>query len=276
MPVWSVEDHLELELEDVREAIVRIVGGDVSVTAAPGPARLEVRRLGGGPVDVRHELGAMRIVQPEWAWSGWRRLLEGFRLVDVPFFASPVTEASIALSVPPETRVDVRAVSASVLVSGLAAPARAITVSGTVTLNQLRDVVDVKTVSGDVAARGLGGDLKAKTLSGDVTVADGSCRWLDAKTVSGKVLLDLDLEPDGVYEIGTVSGDVALRLPPDPSLLVDASSVSGGLESDFDLRWDDHRAGRKRLRGTIGDGRARLFVKTVSGDLRLFRRREAA
>lgn len=282
MPAWTVEDHLETELTDVREVKIRLVGGDVSVTAAPGPARLEVHALRGGPVDVHQELGSLRIFHPEWAWSGWRRLLEGlstgpeiriFGNIRFPGLEGP--QASVVLTVPPETRIDVSAVSAPVLASGLAAPAHVKTVSGRLTLKDLTDAVDAKSVSGEVEASGIGGDLKAKTVSGAITVVDGACRWLDAKTVSGDVLLDLDLDRTGVYEIVTVSGDVALRLK-DPSVLVEATSLSGDVASDFDLRWDDHRGGRKRMRGRIGDGEARLFVKTVSGDLRLFRRRNEA
>jgi hypothetical protein len=285
VPAWSVEDNLQIELDDVREVIVKIVGGDVSVTTAPGPARLEVRALRGGPVDVHHELGALRIFHPDWAWSGLRRMWEGLiggaadvRIGGVRFgggIRGP--EASVTLTVPETTKLDVSAVSAPVVVAGLHAPANVRTVSGDLTLSDLGEVVDAKTVSGNLTARRVSGDLRVKTVSGHIGVADGACRWLDAKTVSGEVTFDLDLDPAGVYEIVTVSGDVGLRLPQDPSVQVEAASVSGRLDSDFDeLRWDDHRSGRKRMRGRLGDGGARLLVRTVSGDLRMIRRVQAA
>jgi hypothetical protein len=89
------------------------------------------------------------------------------------------------------------------------------------------------------------------------------------------VLLDLDLDPQGTYDITTVSGSVGLRTTSEPSVAVDATTVSGRVVSDFGLDWDG-RPGRKRLMQTIGDGGARLWVKTVSGDLRVLRGRAVA
>jgi DUF4097 and DUF4098 domain-containing protein YvlB len=98
---------------------------------------------------------------------------------------------------------------------------------------------------------------------------------VDAKSVSGEVLLDLDLDPSGTYDVSTVSGDVAVRTTSDPDLSVDAKTVSGEVVSDFGLDFDA-RPGRRELHDTIGNGGARLRVKTVSGDLRVLRGRVAA
>ena len=143
------------------------------------------------------------------------------------------------------------------------------------TLSDLKHEVDVKTVSGEIEAKSIAAGLKLKTVSGDIGVADGACRWVDAKTVSGDVLLDLDLDPQGTYDVTTVSGDVGVRTTQEPSLAVDATTVSGRVVSDFGLNWDS-RPGRKHMTETIGDGGARLWVKTVSGDLRVLRGRAVA
>jgi hypothetical protein len=263
MSRWQVDDHLDVELEDVLEVTVHIVAGDLAVTTAPGPARIEVRRESGPEVDVRFDEGRLHVEQRGEGGLGW-------------LFGSVHRKVAVTLSVPPEVRADLVTVSAPVLASGIRGRVKVKTVSGDVTLADLHDVVDVKTVSGDVDARGITADLKAKTVSGDLTVVDGTCRWVDANSVSGDVLLDLDPDPAGVYTFKTVSGDVALQTRGEPNLLVEASSVSGRLVSDLGIAWEDDRPGRRRVRERIGEGGARLVVTTVSGELRILRKREAA
>lgn len=264
---WQVQDELTTDLEGITSVTVRIVAGDVAVTTGEAPSRLEVRRHGGPPVEVSVHDGHLEIAHPKPA-----SLLHS--LIDM--IGSSRHRCSVSVIVPPEATSEVTTVSAPVVVSGLQARTKVKTVSGDVTLSDLADHVDVKTVSGDVESRGIAADLKAKTVSGSVTVVDGSCTWVDAKTVSGEVILDLELRAEGVYEIATVSGPVAVRTEVQPNVLVEATSVSGEIITDFGLGWEDDRPGRRTLRERIGDATARLVLKTVSGDMRLLRRREAA
>jgi hypothetical protein len=182
---------------------------------------------------------------------------------------------SVAITAPPSAKVSVTTVSAEVVASGFDRDTRVKTVSGDVTLSELREAVDVKTVSGAIEAKGIEAGLKLKTVSGDIAVVDGACGWVDAKAVSGDVLLDLDLAPNGTYDITTVSGAVAVRTINEPNLRVDIQSVSGRLISDHGIEMEAG-PGRRRASHTIGTGGARLWVKTVSGDLRVLRGREAA
>lgn len=267
MSRWQVTDHLAEELEGVREVRVRMVAGDLSVTAGDGPARVEVDHHSGPPVDVRLDDGVLRVRHEREGDSIVKRLLGGLK------GAGHRYEATVSLRVPAGTRVDLAAVSAPVVCSGLAAEARVKTVSGDVTLDGIStERVDVKTVSGEVAGRDITADLVTKTVSGAVSIVNGGPRYLDAKTVSGSVTLDLDPDPDGTYEVATVSGSVAVRTGSEPNLVVEAASVSGSVSSNHDLSWEDDRPGRRRLRATIGAGGARLLVKTVSGSFRLVER----
>lgn len=265
MSRWKVKDHWAVELEDVRQAMLRVVAGEAVVTTAPGPPRLEVTRECGPPVEVSLDDG--RLLVEHQRRDGIAGLLGGM---------GSRCRCSVVLSVPPSVRADVAGVSASVVVSGLTGRTRVKTVSGDLTLSRLAEEVDVKTVSGDVQARDLSGDLKVGTVSGDVSVVDGACRWVEASAVSADVLLDLELDPNGVYHVKTVSGDVSVRTQAEPSFLLEARSVSGDILSDLGLAWEDERPGRRRLRERIGAGDARLIVQTVSGDLRLLRQQVAA
>lgn len=264
---WRVEDELQTDLEDVRRVVVRIIAGDVTVTTGEA-SRIEVHRQSGGHVDVQLNNGVLTVSHPD------------SNMAPLDRFIKWVTEGrrhrcSVAITAPASASVDVVTVSAPVVTSGFQDGTRVKTVSGDITLSSLGRKVDVKTVSGEVEAKGISGELRLKSVSGDLSVVDGSCRWVDAKSVSGEILLDLDLDASGVYNIKTVSGSVSLRTTSDPNLSVDAKTVSGRVISDFGLDWEPGPGSREFFE-TIGDGGARLSVKTVSGDLRVVQGRVAA
>lgn len=263
-----VSDTLETDvLEPVDRVVVRVVAGEVTVTTG-ATTRVEVRRESGTEVEVSVRHGTLSVSQPDKRLSPLERFVRAVS-------GGQRQRCSVAIAAPPEATVDVVAVSAPVVVSGSQTGTHVKTVSGDITLSQIGNAVDVKTVSGDIEAKDIAGDMRLKTVSGDVAVVDGQCRKVDAKAVSGDVLLDLDLDAAGTYDISTVSGDVALRTTAEPDLHVEASTISGHLVTDFGIHWED-KPGRRHVRETIGEGGARLWVKTVSGDLRMLRGRQAA
>ena len=267
MDSWRVEDELSIDLPEIKKIVVRVIAGDVTITSGPAP-RIDVMREGGSAVDVRIFDGVLNVLQPDADTAPLERIIKWFT-------EGRRHRCSIAITAPPDVSIDVTAVSAVVIASGVRGGSRVKTVSGDVTLSNLGSHVDVKTVSGDVEAKAIAAELKLKSVSGDMSVVDGACRWVDARSVSGDVLLDLDLDPAGTYDVQTVSGAVAIRTTAEPDLSVDATTISGDVVSDFGLDFD-HRPGRRSLRDTIGRGGARLRVKTVSGDLRVLRGRVAA
>jgi hypothetical protein len=265
---WKVHDELSTDLTDVQRVVVRTVAGDVTVTSGAQP-HIDVRRLSGSDVHVDVRDGVLYVSQPE---PGLAPIDRFFKM----FTDGRRHRCMVSITAPPTASLDLTTISADIVAAGFEGGTKIKTVSGDVTLNHLAKEIDVKTVSGDIDSKDITGGLRVKTVSGDVTVVDGSCQWVDAKGVSGDVLLDLDLNPSGTYDISTVSGDVAVRTTSEPDLAVDATSISGDLVSDFGLGWDHSKPGRKHIAETVGSGGARLWVKTVSGDLRVLRGREAA
>jgi hypothetical protein len=267
MERWVIADELSTDLEEIQRVVVRIVAGEVTVTQGDS-SHIDVRRESGDEVHVEFQNGTLFVSQPDPDAAPlerfYRMLTSGRR-----------HRCTVAIVAPASARVQISTVSAPAVVSGFDGGTDVNTVSGEVTLSDLSGELDVKTVSGDIAAKGIAAGIKLKTVSGDIDVIDGSCRWVDAKSVSGDVLLDLDLHPQGTYDVTTVSGTVSLRTTADPDLAVEATSVSGHLVSDFGIGWES-KPGRKYTSETIGSGGARLWVKTVSGDLRVLSGRAAA
>ncbi|HYZ93498.1 MAG TPA: DUF4097 family beta strand repeat-containing protein [Actinomycetota bacterium] len=264
---WRVEDELHTDLEGVRRVVVKIVAGDVTVTAGP-TSHIDVRRESGSDVDVQLIDGTLNVLQPDSNMAPLERFIKWFT-------EGRRHTCTVELTAPADASIDIVTVSAPVVVSGFRNGTRVKTVSGDVTLSTLGDRVDVKTVSGEVQAKSINGDVALKSVSGDLSIVDGACPTVAAKTVSGEVLLDLDLDPTGTYDVKTVSGAVSVRTKSEPNLSVDAKTVSGRVISDVGENWEPS-AGSRNFSDTIGDGGARLHVKTVSGDLRIVEGRAAA
>jgi len=268
MDEWSVREELDISCGAVRRVEVRIVGGDVAVTAGTGDTgRCLVRREEGPPLEVRlTDDGVLEVTHPDPTEGSLLRMLRS---------RSVRRRASVELTVPPSTKVEINTVSAPVVVAGLSEQLAVRTVSGDVVLDHLAGDVSVMTVSGALAARHVTGSVRTQTVSGSVAVAEGATASLRAQTVSGGVAVDV-AHPQGDYSVQTVSGEVALRTPQEPDLLIEASSVSGELFSDLGLQWDGRRPGNRRMRTRLGSASARVRVRTVSGTLRIARRREHA
>jgi len=195
----SLDELVELDLDGIREAHIHIISGAVAATAGPAPGVVRVRFDTDSPVDVSFEDGVLE-VRRDPLRGGWVHFRE---------------DVVVELVAPEDVLVRVGVVSASVVARGFGDRVDVQTVSGAVVLDDLGGPVRVKTVSGDTEARALRDTLSVNTVSGDVTLVDGRCAEVDAKTVSGDVILDLRIDPEGSYAVKTLSGDVALRVDAD-------------------------------------------------------------
>lgn len=159
-----------------------------------------------------------------------------------------------SVTVPPTAAVAAKTVSGDVTVSNVRGEVRAETVSGDVEVTNTPNLALAKTVSGDVRARDIAATslilstvsgtvhatgLKVRTLdagsvSGDLQLADLDVERLTAKTLSGNIEFTGSLVRGGRYEFNAHSGNVRLVLPGDTAgFEVDASTFSGSVRSDF-------------------------------------------
>jgi hypothetical protein len=250
--ITASDGPAQIDIEGVREAHIELVGGDVSVGATTAPSWLEACCLHGGPVTVQFQDGVLLVRQGPGRSTSDR--------------------ASAALTVPPDTPVRVRTVSAAVLVAGLAGTTRVRTLSGEVTGNFLTGDAAVSTLSGDVAVEGVAGRFHAATMTGDITLTAASLHELRAKTMSGEIAVDLDPKDRGAYECETLAGGVSFRLTPQASVTVEAVTVGGQVVSD-----EGPTASRlpRRRTWTVGEGGSQLRIRTLSGDIVVLRYAEA-
>lgn len=126
----------------------------------------------------------------------------------------------------------------------------------------------VKTTSGDIHLSGACERTELATVSGDIDV-EGSAQMLQMKSVSGDLEATLDNMP-AELALETVSGDTKLRLPDNAGFSLRYQRISGDIRSDFDLRTSLNAKSGTAV--YLDGGNCTYSMKTVSGDLRIYRR----
>jgi DUF4097 and DUF4098 domain-containing protein YvlB len=158
------------------------------------------------------------------------------------------------ITVPASAMVTVKTISGDVSVADVKGEVRAETVSGSVDVSATPNVSSAKTISGDVHARGIstsgtlslgsvsgmvvGSSLEARaieagTVSGGVQLTNVRAERVQAKSVSGDIEYDSRLSKGGRYEFNSHSGNVRLMLAQVTGFELDASSFSGSIRTDF-------------------------------------------
>ncbi len=195
--------------------------------------------------------------------------------------------ATVTLSVPHGSRVDVSGVSANIdvggvygelslqsvsgdlRVEGFGGELRARSVSGDQRLNGRgeRGRVQLASVSGDVHLRGARGDLELSLVSGNADLGDGEFERVRINAVSGDVRGRLRLTPDGRFDGETVSGGLHIEFTDPLDGRFELQSFSGSIDD-----CNGHAAERtsryapgRRLSFERGDGTAVVRARTMSG-----------
>ena len=197
-------------------------------------------------------------------------------------------EADLDIRVPRQSDLDVSAVSADVETQSLLGQQRLTTVSGEIRAEFAKDF-EGKTVSGDLRLKGKsepgdvrissvsgdvyldrgGGDVEVTSVSGNLLLDVASATTIRTRTTSGDLSLRGALARDGSVEADTISGDVTVRVKPQAGFQYEVTSFSGTIGNCFGRHAENtnsHGPGT-RLNGTAGDGRGRVRVKSMSGDV---------
>jgi len=200
-------------------------------------------------------------------------------------------DANLTLRVPKGVRLAVSTVSADIGVSGVRGEQRLNTVSGDLRTQAFDESVSTRSVSGDITLSGQGGKGAVSTdnvsgssvvtgirgaydggaVSGDIDVSIAAAERLNAKTVSGDVRANAELTSAARVSLGSVSGEISLAIKPPVNAEFEADSFSGDIESCFgaQARSKSKYGPGKELRHTQGSGGARVYVKTLSGEISL-------
>jgi hypothetical protein len=172
-------------------------------------------------------------------------------------------------------------------------------VSGSVTVTNVRGELRAETVSGDVTLRGLKARaIDARSVSGTLRLGDIESGRVNATSVTGDVEYGGGLARSGRYEFASHAGNILLNLSGNTGFDVEASTFSGDVRSDYALTLrggtsdaappplpprprggvaPPGRPGRlnrgvRTLRGSFGEGGASVELQSFSGDIAITRK----
>lgn len=141
--------------------------------------------------------------------------------------------AKFAVKAPAGMEVNPVSVSGDVAVERLGGPVTGKTVSGDVTI-QGPGALSLTTVSGDLKVSDAAGKLSFRTTSGNISGVIKSSGDLEARSVSGDIVLDILTAPQkGAFSLETVSGDLTLAFPKGAKASAALHSVSGDLKNNI-------------------------------------------
>lgn len=94
---------------------------------------------------------------------------------------------------------------------------------------------------------------------------------LEAETISGSFTLRPRTTPT---RLKTISGDIDITVPSGAGLLFDAKTISGEIYTDLEISYPKGKDGLRQVvgmdvHGQIGDGRHRMDLHTISGNVYL-------
>lgn len=131
------------------------------------------------------------------------------------------------------------------------------------------DVFCVK-CSGGVIVRGLRGAIKINNTDGDIQLTGIRSSQVEARSVSGNVSYDGEVQPSGYYSLKSFSGRVEAALPAGAKFRLNATSGRGGIElepGDFQLTM--HKQTSHLVQGLVGSATATVTLWTQDGSIRV-------
>ncbi len=129
--------------------------------------------------------------------------------------------------------------------------------------------LQASTVNGGIIVRGLDAPVRAVTVNGSCEIATTSSG--EARTVNGSVRASLGrIAVTDALEFSTVNGSVTLHVEGPLDAEISARTVNGRVRSEFDVA-NSRRRGGRTLEGTIGRGGARIDMSCVNGSISLKR-----
>ncbi|HEY3119589.1 MAG TPA: DUF4097 family beta strand repeat-containing protein [Vicinamibacteria bacterium] len=241
---------------------IHVVGWDraeVAVTGAVG--RGAAVNVTGGPNRTRIEVEAEGNHNPQSVSSDLEVRVPVTSRVEIEGFSASITVADVSGAVRAES------VNGSIAVSGSMTDVRAETVNGSVEVSAPAVHVSAESVNGSVTVRGASGDLEATSVNGRVSVTGGTFTRARLESVNGSVRFEGKLSDGGWLEAETVGGSVDLVLPASVGADFTLSTFSGEIQNELGpaARRASRYTTEKELHFTIGNGKARINVHTLSG-----------
>jgi len=130
---------------------------------------------------------------------------------------------------------------------------------------------ELSTVSGDIDTQNLAGEVTVNSVSGDLVLVKSNLERVRMETVTGDIVFDAALSEDGTFSVETINGDLDINFSKSVSARFDIETFNGDIRNCFGpdpVRTSQYTPGTE-LKFSEGDGKGRVTIKTLNGDLRL-------
>lgn len=132
----------------------------------------------------------------------------------------------------------------------------------------------IETLNGAIAIANVHGRVTAKAVNGRIE-AHGLAHEVELSAVNGSITASFDTVAERQdIVLSADNGRIELRLPAEVGAEVTARTVNGSISNDFGLAADAEKWVGRELEGTIGNGAARIRLKTINGSIEI--RKQAA
>ncbi len=148
---------------------------------------------------------------------------------------------------------------------------RITSISGDVSISDVRGRLEASATSGDVVVRGARGFVGVRTVSGDVVLSDIAGEEVDAETVNGDIDYSGRVADGGRYRLASHSGDVTLRAAGTINASIEVETFSGEMQSDFPIQIAPGTTLNRSMSFRLGTGSARVRLSSFSGTINLRR-----
>ena len=144
-----------------------------------------------------------------------------------------------------------------------------VTKDGDITVENINGILDVKTGDGTLVMSRVGNKIKARSFDGTIRIKK-NYGDISARSFDGKITVAYSKEAEGVCDVSltTNDGTIDLKTPENFSANVEISTNDGTIESNLPINVAG-KLSKKRIKGTIGTGLGRLYIKSGDGTIRI-------
>jgi DUF4097 and DUF4098 domain-containing protein YvlB len=200
----------------------------------------------------------------------WIRPADGVLLVKTTTSPKAERSADIHITAPAWMDLEVSGTHTDVAIEGTRGSVRVTTVHGDVDVGRSKGRMVLHTVNRDIRVAHAAGTVITETMSGDCVLRAMEADTVDASTVSGAIVYEGVYRPTGSYRFASHEGDIAVAVPPACDGTFSVATFSGDFASAFPVTVSEAKRGR-RFQFSLGDGRARIEMKSFQGTIHLYR-----
>ena len=172
-------------------------------------------------------------------------------------------------------RIEGRTISGDLTLDDVAANFELSTVSGSIDIKNSSGNARLESINGDIFIDGEYDNIAIKSMSGNINAVINKIVNLKTKNISGQTTISGDLSDDAVIKLSSFSGALHYQVIGELDAQCQLSSQFGGkIENTLtnDLPQTKHLQ-QQVLKFVAGDGSATLTMKSVSGSMKIGRKK---